>query len=68
LPDGMVIYGGKPLAGTEVDSHFDHRLAMSLAVAGLVAKGETAVKHAQVAQVSYPTFWQDLQQALSNEF
>ena len=68
LPDGMVIYGGKPLAGTEVDSHFDHRLAMSLAVAGLVAKEETAVKHAQVAQVSYPTFWQDLQQALSNEF
>ena len=68
LPDGMVIYGGKPLAGTEVDSHFDHRLAMSLAVAGLVAKGETTVKHAQVAQVSYPTFWQDLQQALSNEF
>jgi 5-enolpyruvylshikimate-3-phosphate synthase len=41
---------------------------MSLAVAGLVAKGETTVKHAQVAQVSYPTFWQDLQQALSNEF
>jgi len=68
LPDGMVIYGGKPLAGTEVDSRFDHRLAMSLAVAGLVAKGETTVKHAQVAQVSYPTFWQDLQQALSNEF
>jgi len=68
LPDGMVIYGGKPLAGTEVDSHFDHRLAMSLAVAGLVAKGETTVKHAQVAQVSYPTFWQDLQQVLSNEF
>ena len=68
LPDGMVIYGGKPLTGTEVDSHFDHRLAMSLAVAGLVAKEETAVKHAQVAQVSYPTFWQDLQQALSNEF
>jgi 3-phosphoshikimate 1-carboxyvinyltransferase len=68
LPDGMVIYGGRPLVGTEVDSHFDHRLAMSLAVAGLVAKEETAVKHAQVAQVSYPTFWQDLQQALSNEF
>ena len=67
LPDGMVIYGDKPLSGTEVDSHFDHRLAMSLAVAGLVAKGETTIKHAQVAQVSYPTFWRDLQQALSTD-
>jgi 3-phosphoshikimate 1-carboxyvinyltransferase len=64
LPDGMVIYGGSPLSGTEVDSHFDHRLAMTLAVAGLVAKGETTIKHAQAAQVSYPAFWQTLQQVL----
>ncbi|HXZ29800.1 MAG TPA: 3-phosphoshikimate 1-carboxyvinyltransferase [Dehalococcoidia bacterium] len=67
LPDGMVIYGGRPLSGTEVDSHFDHRLAMSLAIAGLVAKGETTIKHAQVAQVSYPAFWQTLQQALNTK-
>jgi len=60
LPDGMVIYGGRHLSGTEVDSHFDHRLAMSLAVAALIAKGETTIKHAQVAQVSYPAFWQAL--------
>jgi len=65
LPDGMVIYGGRPLSGTEVDSHFDHRLAMSLAVAGLIAKGETTIKHAQVAEVSYPAFWQTLQQVLN---
>ena len=62
LPDGMIIYGGMPLSGTEVDSHLDHRLAMTLAIAGLVAKGETIVKHAQAAQVSYPAFWQTLQQ------
>jgi 3-phosphoshikimate 1-carboxyvinyltransferase len=62
LPDGMVIHGGKPFSGTEVDSHFDHRLAMSLAVAGLVAKGETVIKRANAAQVSYPAFWQTLQQ------
>ncbi len=62
LPDGMVIYGDRHLSGTEVDSHFDHRLAMSLAVAGLIAKGETTIKHAQVAQVSYPAFWQTLYQ------
>jgi len=60
LPDGMIIYGGKPLLGTEVGSHSDHRLAMSLAIAGLVAKGETAINHAQIAQISYPAFWQDL--------
>lgn len=62
LSDGMIIYGGRHLSGTEVDSHFDHRLAMSLAVAGLVAKGETVVKRANVAQVSYPAFWQTLEQ------
>jgi 3-phosphoshikimate 1-carboxyvinyltransferase len=67
LPDGMVIYGGRPLSGTEVDSHFDHRLAMSLAVAGLVGKGKTTIKRAQVVQVSYPSFWQALQQALMKE-
>jgi len=65
LPDGMIIYGGRSLSGTEVDSHFDHRLAMSLAIAGLVAKGETTIKNAQVAQISYPAFWQTLQQALN---
>ena len=62
LPDGMVIYGGRLLSGTEVDSHFDHRLAMSLAIAGLIAKGETTVKRAGAAQVSYPAFWQSLRQ------
>ena len=62
MPDGMVIYGGRPLSGTEVDSHFDHRLAMSLAIAGLIARGETTIKHAQVAEVSYPAFWQTLRQ------
>jgi 3-phosphoshikimate 1-carboxyvinyltransferase len=57
LPDGMIIYGGKSLSGAEVDSHLDHRLAMSLAIAGLMAKGETVINHAQVAEVSYPSFW-----------
>jgi 3-phosphoshikimate 1-carboxyvinyltransferase len=60
LPDGMIIHGGKPLTGAAVDSHGDHRLAMSLAIAGLVARGETAINHAQVAEISYPSFWQDL--------
>jgi 3-phosphoshikimate 1-carboxyvinyltransferase len=60
-PDGMVIYGGMPLSGTEVDSHLDHRLAMSLAIAALIARRETTIKHARAAQISYPAFWQTLQ-------
>ena len=67
LSDGMVIHGGRLLSGTEVDSHSDHRLAMSLAIAGLVARGETAIKHAQVTQVSYPGFWQGLSMITSKE-
>jgi len=60
LPDGMVIRGGRLLLGAEVDTHSDHRLAMSLAIAGLIAEGETTIDHARVAQASYPAFWQDL--------
>jgi len=57
LPDGMIIYGGKSLSGAEVDSHLDHRLAMSLAIAGLMAEGETVINHAQTVNISYPAFW-----------
>ena len=59
-PDGMVIHGVGRLVGARCRSHGDHRLAMALAVAGLLAEGETAVEGAQAAQVSYPQFWQHL--------
>ncbi len=65
LPDGMVIHGGKFLQGTELDSHKDHRLVMSLAIAGLIAKGETIITQAQAAEISYPAFWQDLNSLVS---
>ena len=58
--DGMVIHGTGRLAGAPVESHGDHRLAMSLAVAALAAAGETAIHGAADAAVSYPTFWQHL--------
>jgi len=61
LPDGMVIYGGRSLRGAEVETYSDHRLAMSLAIAGLVAKGDTKIANAQVAQMSYPAFWEELE-------
>ncbi len=55
-PDGMVIHGPARLCGTVVDSHHDHRLAMSLAVAGLVADGPTEVLDAGVIRDSFPGF------------
>jgi 3-phosphoshikimate 1-carboxyvinyltransferase len=60
LPDGMVIHGGKALLGKEVRSHGDHRLAMSLAIASLVAGGITSIQNARVAEISNPDFWQEL--------
>ncbi len=60
-PDGMEIVGGKILTGTEVDSYDDHRIAMSLAIAALVAKGKTAINRAESAAISYPTFIPTLQ-------
>jgi 3-phosphoshikimate 1-carboxyvinyltransferase len=60
LPDGMVIHGGKPLLGAEVKSHSDHRLAMTLAIASLVAKEYTVIQNARVAEMSYPAFWEEI--------
>ncbi|MFN6567580.1 3-phosphoshikimate 1-carboxyvinyltransferase [Dendronalium sp. ChiSLP03b] len=64
LPDGMEIIGGTPLAGTDVDSHTDHRIAMSLAIAALVARGITTIHRAEAAAISYPNFTATLQQAI----
>jgi 3-phosphoshikimate 1-carboxyvinyltransferase len=60
-PDGLVIEGGRPLHGAAVESHGDHRLAMALAVAGLIASGETTISGAECVDVSYPGFWNDLE-------
>lgn len=60
LPDGLVIHGGARLQGSDCRSYGDHRLAMALAVAGLVAQGETTLDEEKVVGVSYPGFWQDL--------
>lgn len=56
LPDGMEITGGTPLVGAEVDSHTDHRIAMSLAIAALNAIGTTTIHRAEAAAISYPNF------------
>lgn len=63
--DGMMIEGGSRLAGAEVQSHGDHRIAMSMAVAGLIADGATTVGESEAVDVSYPTFWGELENAKS---
>ena len=54
--DGFEIRGPTPLNGTTVDARGDHRIAMALAVAGLVAEGTTRVDGAESAAVSWPEF------------
>ena len=60
-PDGLEITGGQPLVGSAVDSHGDHRIAMSLAITGLVSQGAVTIGNAQCATVSYPNFFSTLQ-------
>lgn len=55
-PDGFVVAGPTPLRGARVDSHGDHRLAMALVVAGLIATGETIVAGCEVIGDSFPGF------------
>lgn len=58
--DGMIIRGGKPLHGALIQTHMDHRIAMSFAVAGMNADGETTFSDASCVDISYPGFFQDM--------
>lgn len=55
--DGMIIHGGKTMKGTVIPTHMDHRIAMSFAIAGLVAEGETEILDSDVVTVSFPEFY-----------
>lgn len=59
-PDYMIVKGGKALTGASVDSHEDHRIAMALTVAGLIAHGETIVNDIECANVSFPRFYEKM--------
>lgn len=58
--DGMIIHGGKPLHGAEIDSYLDHRVAMSFAIAGLLCDGPLSIKGGDCVKISYPEFYEDL--------
>ena len=58
--DGFIVEGGEPLKGATVSSHGDHRLAMSLALLGLLAEGKTTIHGACAVAKSYPDYFHAL--------
>jgi 3-phosphoshikimate 1-carboxyvinyltransferase len=63
--DDLAVHGPTPLRGATVDSVGDHRLALTFAIAGLVAEGRTTIAGAESVSVSYPTFFADLERIRS---
>ena len=57
--DGMIIRGTGSLRAGACLSHADHRIAMTMGVAGLLAEGETVVADAEASDISYPGFWEE---------
>ena len=66
-PDGLRVEGRSAgaLRGAEIDPHGDHRIAMAFAVAALGAQGETRIRDAECAAVSYPDFFAVLERLLT---
>lgn len=60
--DGLIIQGGSPLKGGRVKSFNDHRIAMSLVIAGLISQKEVTVEGVDCIEISYPQFFDHLQQ------
>lgn len=65
--DGLIIKGPTPLHGAKVDSRGDHRIGMMLAVASLIAQGDTELVRAEAINVSYPGFFADLESLVAGE-
>jgi len=57
LEDGMDIPGGQTLRGGVIDSGMDHRIAMAFSIAALRAEGETEIRGAETASISFPEFF-----------
>jgi 3-phosphoshikimate 1-carboxyvinyltransferase len=60
--DGMIIHGPTKLTGAQCHSYGDHRMAMSLAIAGLIAQGKTTISDTECINTSFPTFTKLLEQ------
>ena len=64
--DGMIIHGGRPLHGARILTRSDHRIAMSFAIAGLAADGETTFDDPGCIDISYPTFFETLRSVMDS--
>ena len=64
--DGMIIHGGKDLHGAIIDSHKDHRIAMSFAIASLLADGHVTILDRDCVDISFPSFYNDLNKLAGN--
>jgi len=62
LPDGLSVPGKQRLKAGEFDSFGDHRIAMAFAVGALIADGDSMIREADAASVSFPEFWNTLGQ------
>lgn len=58
--DGMIIHGGRQLHGAFIDSHKDHRIAMSFAICSLLAEGKVTISNADCVNISFPEFYDNL--------
>ena len=63
--DGLNVFGPTKLRGAVVDSFGDHRIAMAFSVAALIAEGDTEIRGAEAAAVSFPEFF-ELLDSLTN--
>ncbi|MCL2874622.1 MAG: 3-phosphoshikimate 1-carboxyvinyltransferase [Defluviitaleaceae bacterium] len=63
--DGFII-SGKELKGGNINSNGDHRVAMSLAIAGLASKEGVAIENYECTNISYPSFFEDLKKSIND--
>ena len=63
--DGMIIRGGRFLKAASIDSHLDHRIAMSFTIAGLLSGNMPDIKGMDCVKISYPDFYRDLERLVS---
>jgi len=64
--DGFVVNGPTSLQGAVCESYNDHRIAMSLAVAALLAEGKTVIKNSECIDISFPGFEKTLQNLINH--
>jgi 3-phosphoshikimate 1-carboxyvinyltransferase len=59
--DSMVVQGSGRLRGGSFNGHHDHRIAMSEGIAGLISESPVTINGAEIASISYPEFWQEIE-------